>query len=629
MAAKKTVLSIAIDRELLSKLKELSKEKSYSVSKLISKLLEEVLYLEENVFKDEIYKNIDWLSEEWKDKLQVLFTKVLDTTPDPIWIKDLNLRIIYVNQAFANLFGLKKEDLIGKSDIEVLPADVAKECIFSDMKALESKKSSHSVEKIKAADGREIIFDVIKTPIYDKTGKIIAILGISRDITEFVRVQEELEKKNKELEEAYKKLQEIYEYDIVTGLVKKRRFLQIVREALNQMEKGQEYTLINIEVANLMYANEMYGYEFGSKVLREFSKKLKDKLEEMGFDFVLSKIGGNKFGLFVKDDIVNRHILRKFLNFVKSIRIPTPDEESFFVPKIIFAVRKISKEDTKDLEKILLQMEDLLMHLKEGGKRNFVILRNQPVMYTKYIELEKKIKKSLEEGKLNLQLKPIKDLQELSVHGHQVVCSFDEIDEKDICYLMENASIDNVLRKIDQKLFDIIKRKVYPNTDKTIFVRLRQTTLDRVLNLPEDKITKDIMYIKDRTVFMVTENTFNNSYSNILELKNNYNLKFCLDNFGVGNTSIKMLTRMIEHDMFQYIKINSSFIKTSIYSAKRKRILKGVLAISNEFGIKTIASGVDSEEVFDFVKDIGFEFAEGSYIGESLDVENLKQYLLD
>lgn len=108
MTKKKNILSIAIDKSLQDKLKELSREKHISVSRLVSRLVEEALYLEENVFKDEIYKNIDWLSQEWKDKLQFLFTKVLDTTPDPIWIKDLNLRIIYVNQAFADLFGLKK-----------------------------------------------------------------------------------------------------------------------------------------------------------------------------------------------------------------------------------------------------------------------------------------------------------------------------------------------------------------------------------------------------------------------------------------------------------------------------------------------------------------------------------------
>ncbi len=629
MAAKKTVLSIAIDKGLLSKLKELSREKGYSVSKLISKLLEEALYLEENVFKDEIYKNIDWLSEEWKDKLQVLFTKVLDTTPDPIWIKDLNLRIIYVNQAFADLFGVKKQEIIGKSDIEVLPPDVAKECIYSDMKALESKKSSHSIEKIKSADGREIIFDVIKTPIYDKTGKIIAILGISRDITEFVRIQKELEEKNKELEEAYRKLQEIYEYDIVTGLIKKRRFLQTVKESVEKLPEDGQYTLISMEISNLVYANEMYGYEFGSKLLKEFSKKLREKLDDMGFDYILGKIGGDKFGLLIKEDIVNRHILKKFLNFVKSVRVPTPDEESFFVPKIIFAVRKVTRQDLPDIEKILLQMEEVLIHLREHAKRNFVILKSQPTVYRKVIELEKKMKKNLEEGRFEVRLKPVKDLKDKSVYGYQVVCSFEDISEKDVCQLLENTYVDNVLRAIDQKVFEFLKRRVYPKTDKVIFARLRQSTIDRILNLPEDKITKDIIYIKDKSVFMISENVFTNSYSSILDLKNSYNLKFCLDNFGAGNTSIKILTRMIEHDLFQYLKINGSFIKTSIYSTKRERILRGVIAVSKEFNIKTIASDVDSEEMLLFVKDAGFDLAEGDYIGESVGVDNAMLHLQD
>jgi len=629
MAAKKTVLSIAIDKALLSKLKDLSREKGYSVSKLISKLIEEALYLEENVFKDEIYKNIDWLSEEWKDKLQVLFTKVLDTTPDPVWIKDLNLRIIYVNQAFADLFGVKKEEIIGKSDIEFLPPDVAKECIYSDMKALESKQSSHSIEKIKAADGREIIFDVIKTPIYDKTGKIIAILGISRDITEFVRIQDELEEKNRELENAYRKLQEIYEYDIVTGLIKKRRFIQTVKEEIENLPEDIQYTLISMEISNLGYANEMYSYEFGSKLLKEFSKKLKEKLDEMGFGYVLGKISGDKFGLLIKEDIVNRHILKKFLNFVRSVRVPTPDEESFFIPKIIFAVRKISRQDLSDIEKILLQMEEVLIHLRENAKRNFVILKSQPTVYSRVIELEKKIKKNLEEGKFELKLKPISDLTDKSVYGYQIVCSFEDIPERDVCHFLENTYVDNVLRTIDQKVFEILKRKVYPKTDKIVFARFRQPTIDRVLNLPEDKITKDIIYIKDKTVFMVSENIFTNSYSSILELKNSYNLKFCLDNFGVGNTSIKVLTRMIEHDLFQYLKINGSFIKTSIYSTKRERILRGVITVSKEFNIKTIASDVDSEDILQFVKDVGFDLAEGDYIGEAVGINNAMLHLRD
>ncbi len=622
MAAKKTVLSIAIDRELLSKIKQLSTEKAYSVSKLISKLLEEALYLEENVFKDEIYKNIDWLSEEWKEKLQILFTKVLDTTPDPIWIKDLNLKIIYVNQAFADLFGIKKEEIIGKSDIEVLPPEVAKECIYSDMKALESKTSSHSIETVKSKDGREIIFDVIKTPIYDKNEKIIAILGISRDITEFIKVQEELKKKNEELEEAYRKLKEIYEFDVITGLMKKRRFLEEVKKSLSELE-NDSYTLISIEITNLSYANELYGYEFGSKLLKEFSKMLRERLDELGVNYLFGKIGGSRFGLLIKDNAVNRTLLKKFLNFIKSVRITTPDDEGFFVPKIFFVVRKISKKDTEEIEKILMQMEDMISHLKDTGKRSFIILKDQPSIYRKAVEIEKKIKDEIKKGKFHPMLRPVKDVDMSSVEGYMVVCGFGKLAEKYVCSSLDNLYLENIFRIVDQKVVEFIKKRIYQKTDKTIFAKLRQSTLDKIANLPDDQLSKDVMYIKDKTVFMISENTYINNFSNILELKDSYNLKFGIDSFGTGNLPIKSLVRMIEHELFSYLRVGGFFIRTSMHSPKRERVLRGIVTIGKEFGIKTIAADVDRKDIYEFVKEVGFDYVEGEYVGSLIEPEEL------
>ncbi|NPA12391.1 MAG: EAL domain-containing protein [Aquificae bacterium] len=611
MATKKTVLSIAIDKDLLSKIKNLSTEKSLSVSKFISKLLEEALYLEENVFKDEIYKNIDWLSEEWRDKLQVLFTKVLDTTPDPIWIKDLNLRIIYVNQAFADLFGLKKEDVIGKSDIEILPPDIAKECIYSDMKALESKTSSHSIETIRDVNGNEIIFDVIKTPIYDKNGRIIAILGISRDITDFIKIQEELKQKNKELEEAYKKLQEFYEYDVVTGLYKKGKFIQLTQEALNQLQPDQKYTLIILEVANLTQANEMYGYSFGSKLLKEFSKILEEKLKDYGFDYILGKIGGSKFALLIKEDINDRNILKKFLNFTRSIRISTPDDEGFFVPKILFAVKKVGKEDIPELEKTLLQMEDLITYIKDSGNRSYVFVKDQPVLYSKAEELEKLILEDMDKGRFSVELEPIKTIQDLQTVAYEVVCRSASLNRANLCELPENLQLEKVFTTISKRLFNQIKKKIYPQVDKKLFVKIRQSILERVYNLPDDRITKDILYIKDKSVFMISENTFVNSFNTILELKEAYNFTICLDNFGAGKTPVKMLTQMFEHNAFEYLKINKTFIRTSMFSSKRKKVLKGIVDMGREFGVKTIASGVDTDQLYQFAKEIGFDYIEG------------------
>ncbi|WP_029521214.1 EAL domain-containing protein [Persephonella sp. IF05-L8] len=617
MASKKTILSIAIDKELLSKIKKLSEEKSSSVSKLISNLIEEALYLEENVFKDDIYQNIDWLSEEWRDKLQVLFTKVLDTTPDPIWIKDLNLKFIYVNQAFEKTFGVKRENIIGKGDVEVLPPEVAKECIYSDMKALEKKESSHSIEKVPTDDGKEIVFDVIKTPIFDRTGKLIAILGISRDITEIINIQKELERKNKELEEAYQQLRNIYEYDVVTGLLNKEKFIEEVYKTLDKASNRDKFEFILMEISNLIYANEVYGYDFGNKVLKEFAEALKKALKENNFEFVLGRISGYKFGLLVKSDVSDRRLLRKFLNFLKNIRILAPDD-NYFVPKVSFVVKDITKKDKTDFGKLIVYMEDILIKVRENRRKNYLILRNNMSVYEKAIEAQKKLKEEIETGKLSPSLRPIIELSTGKKVSYEVSCGLSSIRDEELCYFVDNIYIEAPLGQLDEKIIQLIKRKVYPKLKEgeKIFVKLRQQSIEVMLNMPDTNLSKDVLFIKDKAVFEITEDTFVKNIGTLHELKNSYNLQFCLDSFGTGNASIKNLIRMFEHDMFQYIKMSENFIKNSIVSAKRKRILKGVIAVTSEFGIKTIASGISSEKLLDFAKEMGFDYATGKLFNE-------------
>ncbi len=198
MPTKKPIISVIVEEDIYKKLKERAKNEKTSLSKYASKLIKEALYLKENVFKDEIYKNVDWLNEEWEDKFKYLFTTVLDTTPDPIWIKDINLKWVYVNQAFADLFGYKKEEMLGKGDADLLEEEVAKNCIYSDYLAINSEGPTHFVEVVEK-DGKKLYFDVIKTPIKDKNGKVIAILGISRDITE---IQEKCEAESESKQES-------------------------------------------------------------------------------------------------------------------------------------------------------------------------------------------------------------------------------------------------------------------------------------------------------------------------------------------------------------------------------------------------------------------------------------------
>ncbi len=176
MATKKPIISVIVENQIYENLKQLSEKKNTSLSKLASNLLLRGLYLEDELK----YSNL--VDEILEDQLCDFLLEVLDMSPDPIWIKDKNLRHIYVNKAFANLFGMKKEDIIGKTDIDAMSEEEAKMCVYTDMIALQKEEPYIFEEVIEGKEGK-IVFEVIKKPVKDKYGSVIALLGIARDIT--------------------------------------------------------------------------------------------------------------------------------------------------------------------------------------------------------------------------------------------------------------------------------------------------------------------------------------------------------------------------------------------------------------------------------------------------------------
>ncbi|MCP2598975.1 PAS domain S-box protein, partial [Candidatus Aminicenantes bacterium AC-335-B20] len=117
---------------------------------------------------------------------------LINSIPDLIYFKNTERKYIQVNRAFEKFFNLSKKEIIGKRDEEILPSDLAKYCIRSDQKVLESKKVLRFTEKFQTPNEETIIFETIKTPLFDDKKNLIGIIGISRDITEAKKVEENI-----------------------------------------------------------------------------------------------------------------------------------------------------------------------------------------------------------------------------------------------------------------------------------------------------------------------------------------------------------------------------------------------------------------------------------------------------
>ena len=125
--------------------------------------------------------------EELFDELS-LMQLLLGNHPDFIYFKDSEARFQRVSKRFCDFFELDKEDIIGKTDLELFPEEVAKQTYSEDLQIIKTGKPI--INKEENAKGTWVL--TTKMPRFDKNGKIVGLFGISRDITERKKAGEEL-----------------------------------------------------------------------------------------------------------------------------------------------------------------------------------------------------------------------------------------------------------------------------------------------------------------------------------------------------------------------------------------------------------------------------------------------------
>ncbi len=143
-------------------------------------------------------------------RLAELLQNVINTSQDLIFVKDTHLRTILCNDFFAQVLNKKPEDLYGRTDMESgWPVELVQGDPQKGIRGFEADdldilagETIHNYADSALIKNEIRYFDTIKTPLRDRTGKIIGVLGIGRDITERQKAENEL----KNSEEYYRSL---------------------------------------------------------------------------------------------------------------------------------------------------------------------------------------------------------------------------------------------------------------------------------------------------------------------------------------------------------------------------------------------------------------------------------------
>ncbi len=126
-----------------------------------------------------------------RDLLQAL----LDNIPDTIYYKDANSRFTRINKAQATVLGLNDpQEAFGRSDFDFFTPEHAKDAYLDEQRMVKTGKPViNKIEKIRRADGQFRWVSATKVPLKDQKGRVVGLVGMSRDITESKRIEEKLE----------------------------------------------------------------------------------------------------------------------------------------------------------------------------------------------------------------------------------------------------------------------------------------------------------------------------------------------------------------------------------------------------------------------------------------------------
>ena len=253
---------------------------------------------------------------------------LVSNLPHKFFFKDTDSRFVSVNAAFAAEVRKKPIDLIGKSDLDLYPRELAEKYRRDDARIMESRQSATLIER-HCIGNEERYVEVTKSPVIDDDGAVVGVMGLFADVTERKLAQDavqkqsklladqavELEQRNAELSRAYSELKNA-EAQLIHS-EKMAAIGQLIAGLAHEINNPAAFVLTNL-TAIARDLEDILGYATKCRELEaaaqrfepELARTVREARDELGFDEAAEEIKelleATKGGMLrIRDLVVN------------------------------------------------------------------------------------------------------------------------------------------------------------------------------------------------------------------------------------------------------------------------------------------------------------------------------------
>lgn len=549
---------------------------------------------------------------------EMRFHSVSQLAIEGIYFADNKRIIISCNNAIMNIYGYRKDEILGKP-FTILIAEQYRNSFLKGLERLQSTGESY------------IIGDTVELYGLRKDGTVFPLeLSISvwkidsetfysciiRNITE-----------RKQTDETVRRL--AY-YDTLTGLPNRILFHDRLSQVTSdERQKYKKFALLIIHIDRFKEINDTLGHQIGDVLLKQVSLRLCDLPKEEG---IAARLGGDQFAVLLPD-IDPPVAVRTAVMIIKRL------EESIVLDKLTLDISAsigislypIHGEDADTL----IRRAELAMYTAKRTESGWAIYSpRQDKSSPERLTLISELRHAIDQNQLFLLYQPKIELKTGTAIGAEALVRWRHpnlgiILPDQFIALAEHTGF------IKQITLWVLKEAIR----QSLSWQEKGFKLDIAVNLSaknfqdhqfQDQI-RSLLYVWKLTPgilrFEITESTIMEDPElaiGVMMRLNKLGINFSIDDFGTGYSSLNYLKRLPVDE----IKIDKSFVINMTTDEDDAVIVRSVIELGHNLGVKITAEGVENQETLDRLTSLGCDAAQGYFISYPISQEEITDWLL-
>jgi diguanylate cyclase (GGDEF)-like protein/PAS domain S-box-containing protein len=532
-------------------------------------------------------------------------------------VEAIGPRIAFVNEGFCTIYGRTREEVIGQTPVIFSIVESQQAIADALLHHVFERRPFEAEVTARRKDGSEVEIDLQLIPV-DDSGEITHWIAFIRDVTS--------------VKNQFTMLRHQAMHDALTGLPNRTMLFDRLDRAIDEARRARSsMALLLMDLDRFKEVNDTFGHHFGDVLLKAVAFRLTNQLTSTD---MVARLGGDEFAIVLADAVDLRNVAMGARRILNTLQQPFVVDGQVLEVGASIGIALYPTHGTD--ARTLLRRADVAMYAAKQSQVGYTFHSDDhEPRSAEQLSLVVEMRHALERNEFELFYQPKLHLRSGLVTRVEVLLRWNHPTRGMMspALFIPIAERTGLIRTISDWLLDRALQQCREWQDAGAPIHLavnlsakslQEQTLPSKIDDVLKKWDVDPRFLK----IEITESSIMADPAHalaIMSMLQSIGVRLSIDDFGTGYSSLTHLREL----PIDEIKIDKSFVTGMNKSDADAAIVRTVIDLAHNLGKQVCAEGVEDEETWQRLCEMGCDLAQGYWISRPRSATDLMQWLTD